>query len=241
MELINSSQPYLYTDHILYCHAEYSIGLYFGDHFEVRPWKIRNRNLVTGEDIEVPTQRYDEVLGRVVLEVNPSVSIDNDIIKIYWTAGFSNGKDTPIVYRYCSMESEDLTLSKLSNFTILAPYYCAAKLPSGLLYKLEDSGNNEPLILADKILEIPKLDLTDINKITSIFNSDNFIIGGTNPENILSSYIIDKELNIAKRLKNSYNYDVYKCSVFGSTLAYTVHTNKYSANEHRSIVIENMV
>lgn len=247
LELNNSTQPFLYPDNILYCYSEYSIDLFFGKSFSVRPWKIRNRNIISGEDYEVPTQRYNEELGRVVLEANPSIVYSNNIWKIYWTAGFSNGKNTPIKYYYCSMDSVDGSLQNLANFQVIQQTYTGAFVSDSLLFKDETSSNpNTSLVKKaanDNIIEpisIDNLDLSNIDKITPIFGTTKFIVGGTDHSNINVSYVVDQDYMIRQKLKNSYNYDVYKCSILDSLLAYTVHTNKYTQDEHRAVVVENM-
>lgn len=247
LELNNSSQPFLYPNHILYCYSEHSIDLFFGGSFSIRPWKIRNRNMLSGEDYEIPTQRYNEELGRVVLEANPSVSSINNLWKIYWTAGFSNGKNSPIRYYYCSMDSVDETLKDLSNFQIVQQTYNGAVVSEQLLFKDETSSNPNTTIVKRAVdneitnsINISDLDLSNIDKITPIFGTTKFIVGGTDHSNINVSYVVDQDYMIRQKLKNSYNYDVYKCSILDSLLAYTVHTNKYTQDEHRAVVIENM-
>lgn len=246
-EINNSSQPFLYPDHILYCYAEHNIELFFGQPFNIRPWKIRNRNILSGHDYEIPTNRYHDELGRVVLEANPSVAYNNNKWTIYWTAGFSNGKNTPIRYYYCSMDSNDDSLQNLVNFQIIQQTYTGAVVTGSLLFKDETSSNPDTNLVSKVIntdslqaVHVDNLNLSNIDKITSIFGSDDFIVGGTDLNNLSVSYVIDQNYTIRQRLKNSYNYDVYKCSVFNNTLAYTVHTNKYTQNEHRTIVVENM-
>lgn len=240
MEINNSSQPYLYDNKVLYCQADHSIDLYFGSNFSIRPWKIRQLDLDSGEDIEVPTKRYDNELGRVILEANPSVIRHNGLYKLYWTAGFSNGKNSPILYYFCSMDFNS-SINDLTNFQLIEKTYCGAVVLDKLIFKREDDSPNEPIMIRslgdDKNAElvIDDLNLSVVNKITPIFNSDSFIVGGINLQNINVSLIVDKDNKVSQQIKNQHDYDVNKCSVYNNKLAYSI-----SIQDTKKIVIENM-
>jgi hypothetical protein len=246
MIIKNSSQPFLYQNNnkelgLLYCYADHSVDLFFGDSFIIQPWKINNKNLITGHNEIVPTNTFDEQLGRVVMECNPSIDVIDNKLTIFWTAGFSNGKNTPISYYYCAMDSEDYTFTSLSNFRILHKAYSCVYLDGSLIYKEETVNPEEPLIIKNlatdtsSVLTIEDFDLLDISRINRIFNQNKLIITGKNPENIDCSYIVNSSGTIEKRIKNLYNYDVYKASVFDNNLAYAV-----TIDNHKSIVIENI-
>jgi hypothetical protein len=114
-------------------------------------------------------------------------------------------------------------------------------LGGSLVYKEETLNPEEPLMIkslstdTSSVLTIEDFDLLDISRINRIFNQNKLIITGKNPENIDCSYIINSSWNIEKRIKNSYDYDVYKGSVFENHLAYAV-----TIHNHKSIVIENI-
>jgi hypothetical protein len=244
MIIENSSQPFLYkiNDNIelLYCYADHPVDLFFGNSFSIRPWKIKNYSFNTEQSSELPTQRFHEDFGRVIIEANPSIAHYNNTLKLCWTAGFSNGKNSPIQYYLCSMDIGN-TINDLSNFQILEKAHCGAIINGSLIFKLEDDNPEEPLMVKAlgstqaSSLSIDNLDLYVVNKITPIFNSDSFIIGGINLENINVSYVIDKEYRVVSQIKNQYNYDVNKCSLYENKLSYSV-----SVQESKKVVIENI-
>jgi hypothetical protein len=246
MIIKNSTQPFLYRNDInelglLYCYADHPVDLLFGDSFTIQPWKINSRNLITGQNKILPTNTFDKKLGKVVMECNPSIDVIDNKLTIFWTAGFSNGKNTPISYYYCAMDSEDYTFTNLNNFRILHKGYSCIYLNGSLIYKEETLNSEEPLMIkslsldTSSVLTIQDFDLLDISRINRIFNKNQLIVTGKNPENIDCSYIINDLGVIEKRIKNSYNYDVYKCSIFENTLAYSV-----VIDNNKSIVVENM-
>lgn len=244
MIIKNSSQPFLYKDNnkleLLFCYADHPVDLFFGESFSISPWKIKNHIFDTGESFELPTQRYHEDFGRVIIETNPSIAYKDNILKLCWTAGFSNGKNSPIQYCLCSMDIGG-TITDLSNFQILEKSHCGAIINGSLIFKLEDDNPEEPLMIKASdatqasILTVDGLDLYVVNKITPIFNSDSFIIGGINLENINVSYVIDKDYRVVSQIKNQYNYDVNKCSIYEDKLSYSV-----SIQESKKVVVENM-
>lgn len=244
MIIENSSQPFLYKNNnsveLLYCYADHPVDLFFGNSFSIRPWKIKNYSFDTEQSSELPTQRFHEDFGRVIIEASPSIAHDNNILKLCWTAGFSNGKNSPIQYHLCSMDIGN-TINDLSNFQILEKAHCGAIINGSLIFKFEDDNPEEPLMIKalssneNSILTISDLDLYVVNKITPIFNSDSFIISGINLENINVSYVIDKDYRVVSQIKNQYNYDVNKCSIYENKLSYSV-----SVQESKKVVIENI-
>lgn len=250
MLLDNSSQPYLYKDSsdatcLLYCHAEQTLNLLFGNSFRIRPWKIRYRNLNSNFDEIIPTNRYQEGYGKVLVECNPHINLINNQLTLFYTAGFSNGRDTPIKYYYCAMDSEDYTFMNLSNFRIIQPTFTACIFNDKIIY-IQKTQHSDKLMSKDygsdnaTEITVSGMDLIEIVRITKLFDQNKLIMTGRNPENIDTSYLINSDLHVEKAIKNIYNYNVYKCSLLDNQLAYTVKVNPHSDNEHRQIVLENI-
>lgn len=217
----------------------------FGNSFTIRPWKIRYKNLDSGFDEIVPTHRYQDGYGKVLVECNPHISIINNQLTLLYTAGFSNGRDTPIKYYYCAMDSDDYTFMTLRNFRIIQPTFTACLFNDKIIYVQKTKDGDKLMsksygVEAGEEISVGNLDLVEVVRISKIFNQNKLIMTGRNGFNIDTSYIVNSDLQVEKAIKNQYDYDVYKCSILDNQLAYTVKINPQSNNEHRSIVIEDM-
>lgn len=254
MLLINSSQPYLFananTVDMLYCYADHSINLSFGQSsYVIRPWKIKKLNLANETSTDLQTTLFDNEYGRVALECNPHVRFNNEEVKLYYTAGFMKTDSDPIKYYLCSMTADNLNLDNLRDFTVIHKTFSGTLLNTNELLFVDKVYGKDVLArknlssnMAD-IINTEYLDLAEILRITTVYNSDKVIITGKSKEQTYVSYLLNSDLNIDHIITNSYNMNIYKCSILNNLLAYTVRNDVHKPEdvESRSIVVEGNV
>jgi hypothetical protein len=251
MLLSNSSQPYLFananTVDMLYCYADHSINLSFGQSsYVIRPWKIKKLNLVNETSTDLQTTLFHNEYGRVALECNPHVRSNNGEVKLYYTAGFMKTDNDPIKYYLCSMTADNLNLDNLRDFTVIHKTFSGTLLNTNELLFVDKVYGKDVLVrknlssnMAD-IINTEYLNLSEILRITTASNSDKVIITGKSKEQTYISYLLNSDLSIDHIITNLYNINIYKCSILNNLLAYTVRNDSYGSEdvESRSIVIE---
>ncbi len=249
--LSNSSQPYLFvnsnTVDMLYCYADHSIDLSFGNSsYVIRPWKIKKLNLTNETSTDLQTTLFDNEYGRVALECNPHIRSSNGEIKLYYTAGFMKTDNDPIKYYLCSMTADNLNLDNLRDFTVIHKTFSGTLLNDNELLFVDKVYGKDVLVrknlisnMAD-IISTEHLNLGEILRITTVYNSDKVIITGKSKEQSYVSYLLNSDLSIDHIITNEYNINIYKCSILNNLLAYTVRNDSYSSEdvESRSIVVE---
>lgn len=232
--MINSSQPFLYVNNngqkcLLYCYADSLRTLVFGNEYSIRTWKIYHKNYVTNEIISIPTPRAHELHGEVILECNPHCYAD----KLYYTAGFNKGPNTPIVYYLCSLDISPLDPTVVSNFTIIQQTFSGTVINNTAYYT-----NKRGRVL--KGIDNPQefdLGFINIYRLNKIFNEDKFIVTGQSADRQYFSLLTDNLFNVIKELKNNNNDPIYKCSLLGNQLVYTLKLDHISY-ESRELVEE---
>lgn len=234
--MINSSQPFLYLNNngqkcLLYCYANSLRTLVFGNEYSLRPWKIFHKNYVTNEVVSISTPSNVENHGEVILECNPHLYSN----KLYYTAGFNQGPNTPIVYYLCSLDISPLDPTIVSNFTVIQQTFTGTVVDNVAVYA---NPNKNGKIL--KGIENPQefdLGLVYIYKLNKIFNEDKFIVTGQTTEKSYFSLLLDNQLNLIKEVKNNNNDSVYKCSLLNNELIYTLKLDQ-DTYESRELVEE---
>lgn len=232
--LQNSNQPYLYFNEqdmvLLYCFADHTIDMIFGNRYTIRPWKIRRKNLTTNEDIEVNTPKSHSDYGNVIIECNPHIQTINNVSTLYYIAGFNKGPNKPIRYYLCSIPVNDLTLENIehSNFNILKRTFTGTVSDNYIIYNntkssngkiFKKSINNSSII---ETIDLSSLGLTNILKISKIYNQNKFIITAQTQNNQFVSLLLDEDFNLIEEILNNNNESVYKCSILNDKLIYTV-------------------
>lgn len=255
MLLSNSSQPYLFNidndTYMLYCSAASNIDLSFGaNKYTIRPWKVHLYNLQDDSSIVLQTPAYVDNYGQCIIECNPHIKVIDNIIKLYYTVGFIKDTSSPILYHVCSLTSNDLTFSSLSDFQIVYKTFTGTPTnnPNELLC-IEKTYNQDLLVVknmnnsANNRIINNDFDIVEILRLTNIYNTDKFLLTGKDSTYNYKSYILNNDFSIYKRLLNSLDQDIYKCSILGNMLAFTVQnqSDNPSSVEDRSIVIENIV
>lgn len=181
----NSSQPYLFSiedqKYMLYCHADYPINLKYGtSSYTIRPWKIKLCNLETNNSTVVSTVQSFGDYGKIVLECNPHISIIDNSIKIYYTAGFMKTEDSPIVYYLCSMTADNLLLENLRDFNIVQKTFSGTMINSNELLFVDKIYNKDTLVKKNIVLNnsslvsISNMPFEEILRVTK--NFDNTVI-----------------------------------------------------------------
>ncbi len=252
MILSNSSQPYLFIDqnnqkNMLYCYADHSINLSFGQYsYAIRPWKIKKINLTSNQSVDIKTVLYHKEYGRVTLECNPHIKIENGLINLYYTAGFMSTDHDPIKYYLCSMTADNLNLDNLRDFRVVHKTFSGTILDNNFLLFVDKIYGKDVLINKNlstnmgSVVPTEYLNLSEILRVTNVFDSSQIILTCKTTQQFYASYLLNSDLSINKTIKNSYDMDIYKCSILGDLLAYTVRNESYGGDdpESRSIVIE---
>jgi hypothetical protein len=235
----NSSQPYLYYNTkndkcLFYCYGKSTKTLVYGQPYNIKSWKIKHKNYVTNQDIEIITPSHLPGLGAVILECNPHI-YDN---KLYCTLGTNQGYNTPLVYHLCSFPILDPDTIQLGHVDILQQTFTGTQYLNQLIFdNPQKNGNIIIKNLDNKITKEITMPTQYIYKINKIFNEDKFIITGQTNELSYFSYLYDTNLNFIKEIHNSNNEHLYKCSILDNTIVYTV-KNDNSELENRSLVEE---
>ena len=253
----NSSQPYLYKDNnnlsqMLYCYADHSIDLSYGSSsYKIRPWKIKKLNLDTQESSVIQTVSYHQDYGLAILECNPHLYIKDGIIKLYYTAGFMKEEGNPITYHLCSMTADNLNLDHLVDLSIIEKTFSGTMINDNELLCVQKAYGKDILVKKDinsnngRIISLDYLQIDEILRLTKRFDNDKVIITGKTYQKNYVSYLLNNNLIIedSSIIQNSYNMDVYKCSLLDNIMAYTVRNESYGPEdvESRSIVIENNI
>ena len=234
--MINSSQPFLYVNNngqkcLLYCYADSLRTLVFGNEYSIRTWKAYHKNYVTNEVISIPTPTSHEIHGEVILECNPHLYSN----KLYYTAGFNKGPNTPVVYYLCSLDISPLDPTVVSNFTVIKQTF-SGTVADNVPYYANPNKNGKVLKGIENVQEFD-LGLVYIYRLNKIFNEDKFIVTGQTADKQYLSLLTDSSFNIIKELKNNNNESVYKCSLLNNELVYTLKLNDNS-HESRQLVEE---
>ncbi len=248
--ILNSNQPYLFYNNsndicLLYCYAAEQKQLFFGNYYYVKPWKIRIKNYALNTDREVPTITSLKGYGDVIIECNPHIyKLDNKIFLNY-ICGFNMGDNKPIFYFFCSVESMDESFDVLlePTFSVIQHTFTATRYDDNCLIYVNDMNNRNSLTKknlltgGEAVISFGSFDILNIYRIIKIYNSDKFIMTCQDGSNLIYSYILDSKLNIIEEIKNISNQSIYKCSVLGNNLIYTVRDNS-DETENRYLVEE---
>lgn len=249
IKLDNSSQPYLFTHNnvikMLYCYANHSVSLSFGaTPYIIRPWKIHiyDLNNQTTGTVMTPTSHHE--YGDIIIECNPHLVIVDNVIKLYYTAGFIRDLNSPINYQICCLTFDNLNFETIENFEIVTKSFTGTPIDNETILCI-DKVYQKDILISKNILSNTKtiinheMDAVEILRITNIFNSDKKIITVKNSFMSYYSYFINADLSINKIITNNQGYNVYKCSILNNLLAYTIHNDSNSSEpESRSILIE---
>jgi hypothetical protein len=220
-------QPFLFYNNqnkinLLFCNSIEKINLFFGNSFEIDPWKIYLKN---ENNIEFPIETLKEDLkyGKVFIECNPHLFHKNNLLYFGYNAGFSKGKNTPIIYRYVYFET-DLNLNVLSDYNIKDQVCFNSMLLNDDFFYIKKYIHRDYIIKNSEKLEIP-LNIKRIYKISPIFNNfENFIITFEDSVNLKQSWLLNIDGSIVKEIKNKNNESIYKCSILDNFLAYSIKT-----------------
>jgi hypothetical protein len=179
----------------------------------------------------IPTPRSSPEHGEVVLECNPHLYSN----KLYYTAGFNKGPNTPIVYYLCSLDISPLDPVVVSNFTIIQETF-SGTVVDNIAYYANPSKNGKILKGITNPQEFD-LGLVYIYRLNKIFNEDKFIVTGQTTEKSHLSLLTDMSFNVIKEIKNNNNDPIYKCSLLNNNLVYTIKVDQDSY-ESRELVEE---
>lgn len=230
---------------MLYCYANNSVSLSFGSTpYIIRPWKIHlydlNSQITT--TIPTPTSHYD--YGNVIIECNPHIVIENNIVKLYYTAGFIQSLNSPINYWLCCLSFNSLNFETVLNFEIITKTFTGTPINEDTILCIDKVYQKDVLITKNIASETSQMinngiDAVEILRINNIFNSDQKIITVKNSLMSHTSYLINSDFSINQIITNSQGYNIYKCSILDDMLAYTIcNDSNTDEPESRSILIE---
>lgn len=221
------NQPFLFLNEnkekcLLYCNSEQKKELFFGKVFYIDPWKIYYKNY-NGIFFELNTPKELEGYGKVILECNPHLFYKENQLHIGYTAGFSKGKNTPIIYYYLNAKIN-------SDFSVIYDTQVIKKTFSGSyinedLYYVKKTPEKDFLIKNENILNLD-LNIKFIYRICPIFLNKSFFIITFSDEKKDQSWIFSAEGVPIIEIKNLNNESIYKCSILNEDLIYTKKVNK---------------
>lgn len=219
-----NNQPFLFLNesqqkNLLYCYSENLKELFFGNKFDINPWKIYIKNFEENEFI-LNTPTIIENYGKVILECNPHLFYKNNQLYLGYIAGISNGKNTPVIYYYLNSKT-DLNLSSIYETTVIEKAFSAAYIKDNLFFT-KKTPNGDVLIKNETFVHFNlNLNIKNIYRICPIFNNNNFFILTFSNETTDQSWLFHSDGQPIIEIKNSNNESVYKCSILNNRLIYT--------------------
>lgn len=247
--LENSSQPYLYSidnqQQLLYCFANNTVQLVYGNPYLIRPWKIRHINLFTNISFEINTPRSHTEHGNVVLECNPHISIVDDVVRLNYVAGFNKGDNHPIHYFLSYVRFTDLTFQTPidTQINLLKNTFTGYCYDNIIIYnsqqKFDGKLVKENINTGEQtIIDLSSIGFTSILRVSKIYNNNYFIITGQKIDNSFASVLVDQNFVFIKTILNANNENIYKCTLLNNHLIYTIREESSEEIEKRSLVQE---
>lgn len=234
--MIYKNQPFLFLNNdnkecLFYCEAEKTITLFFGNDYEITPWKVALT--VDGVKTEVPLPKSLFGFGDIVVECNPHIIVKNECPVFYYVAGFLLDKGSPIIYYLCSLET-DWDFKEFRNLKIIKRTFTGTLINN----KIFSSGNFGELSVGDTTYDF----FADIKRIYRIIpinqNPNYFLITAQNRRDEEFSIIVKTDLSSYSILKNKENKNIYKSTILKNKIIYTVKNANNSLVEDRSLVEE---
>jgi hypothetical protein len=232
------NQPFLFLNEskeksLLYCNSINKKELFFGNKLYIDPWKIYYKNS-NEENFNLSTLTELENYGKVILECNPHLFYKESQLYLGYTAGFSKGKNTPVIYYYLNSKT-NLNFTTFYDTQVIEKAFSAAYIGNDLFYT-KKTINGDILIKNDTDLNL-QLNVKNIYRICPIYlNNDYFIITFSDNNKKDQSWIFNKNGNPLIEIKNSNNESIYKCSILNDILIYTKKTDE----EKRILIEENL-
>jgi len=224
--MINSSQPFLYrsqnSNYMLYCHSDKVNNFYYHGYYAARPWKVYWKDLESQETRIVQTVRYHAKYGSSIIECNPHTYPENPST-LFWNAGFCLGGNHPIVYYLVSMQATDSTFANfdLDTFKIIKQCFTGTLINNEFLIRQTGFKNAKLQIPDGSLIDFDSLGFRHILKINRIYNTDKYILTGEDVDKNAFSVLLNEDFSLHKRITNTLNQDVYKCSLLDNQLVYT--------------------
>ena len=217
---MQKNQPYLFKspggqEGLLYCGAEALVELVFGGSYSLMPWKIW---ISQDGEREVPTPRSHPQHGQVILECNPHLQAQGDEVLLRYVAGFNKGPNTPIVYRFCSLQT-DWAVEQAGEWVVGEAGFSASWV-EGAFYKVKKTPREDHL-LRDGVDLGPVLGFQYIYRVCPVHGEGRLIITGEHQGRSIS-YLCSPDLSESEEIKNLAGESVYKCTLLGNRLVYTV-------------------
>jgi len=218
--VMQKNQPYLFRDPsgregLLYCGAEAPVTLVFGNPYSLLPWKIW---ISQDGDRELATPRSHPQHGQVILECNPHLQVQGGQVLLRYIAGFNKGPNTPIVYRFCSLQT-DWATEQVGEWEVGEAGFSAAWI-EGAFYKVKKTSAGDHL-LRDGVNLGAVFGFQNIYRVCPVHEEARFIITGDRG-GVARSYLCSPDLSESEEIKNLAGESVYKCTLLGDRLVYTV-------------------
>lgn len=225
------NQPFLFSDGtdraMLCCRAAEAVTLDFGGPYRVDPWKIwlegsQPRPLLTPK--EGPA-------GTIIIECNPHLFRKNGSWHLGYNAGFHKGPGTPVVYHHVSLET-DLALEEFGPLQFGARSFSACRIGPHF-YSVQKTASGDRLLMDGLTVNLPFAHHS-IYRICPVFEREDVWLMTVAEDDTDRSWMVHSANLEATPVVNVLGDNVYKCSLLGSELAYTVK----GPGSERSIVIE---
>lgn len=178
------------------------------------------------------TPRVHPEHGEVILECNPHLQMHGGGVSLRYVAGFNKGPNTPIVYRYCSLGT-DWTLGESGEWVVGDRGFSAVWI-EGTFYRVQKTPQGDRLLRGGEDLG-RVLEFQNIYRVCPVHGESGLIITGDDAGQP-RSYVCSADFSESREIKNMAGEPVYKCTLLGDRLVYTVrHTGGV---EQRSLVEE---
>jgi len=225
------NQPFLFangTDRaMLCCRSGPPLTFDFGGAYQIDPWKIWLEGDLP-RPLATPTAGP---AGSIVVECNPHLTRQGGSWRLGYNAGFHQGVGTPVVYHHVWLET-DLELQQFGELQFGARSFSACQIGPHF-YSTQKTSSGARLLRNGVPVSLPFAHQS-IYRICPIFERNDAWLMTVSDGSVDRSWMVQAESLEATQLVNAAGENIYKCSLLGNELAYTVK----GPGPARSIVIE---
>lgn len=212
-----TNQPFLHGGGLLFCKSGSTRTIDFGGSRTFPTWKIWHRS-IGDEELAIPTPTTG-VHGNILSECNPHLYPDGGGVRLGYVAGFYAGPGHPVVYHHvhCTVGAD---IDEVGELVVGQRVFSAAFVGGELLFTKKTPLGDE-LWRDDAAFALP-FTVDSIYRVVPVMGEpDHFLLTGSNSTGD-HSWLVRKSTGKAVEVKNLAGGPVYKCSLLGNKLAYTV-------------------
>jgi hypothetical protein len=227
------NQPFLFSNgsgrSMLCCRTSQPLTLEFGGPYQIDPWKIWLED-TQPRSLSTPTEGP---AGEIIIECNPHLFRQNGAWYLGYNAGFHQGAGTPVVYHHVCLET-DLALEEFGPLQFGAKSFSSCRIGPHF-YSVQKTAVGDRLLRDGQPVTM-QFAHQSIYRICPVFEREDVWLMTVSDGSVDRSWMVNAASLAATPVVNAAGDNVYKCSLLGSELAYTVK----GPGPLRSIAIETL-